>query len=106
MFWLFMRPGASAHGADGAWQFWVFLSVLYFVGVVAGCAAMLWRRRRITAVYNAESWVVERALGQACERLGLSPVRAGNVYLFGVSLEGLGAARGPAPLAGSHSPHR
>jgi hypothetical protein len=92
MFWLFGRPGVSARSPDGGWQFWVFLSVLYFVGVVAGCAAMLWRRRRTTAVYNAESWVVERALSQACEHLGLSPVRSGNVYLFGISLEDLAAA--------------
>jgi hypothetical protein len=105
MFWLFMRPGASAHGAEGGWQFWVFLSALYFVGVVAGCAAMLRRRRRITAVYNAEAWVVERALGQACEHLGLSPVRSGNVYLFGISLEDLAAAGGRPNIAGIQAPH-
>jgi hypothetical protein len=105
MFWLFMRPGASARGPEGGWQFWVFLSALYFVVVVAGCAALLRRRRRITAVYNADARVVERALGQACEHLGLSPVRSGDVYLFGISWEDLAAAGGRANIAGIQAPH-
>jgi hypothetical protein len=104
MFWLLRRHGASVQSADGGWQFWVFLSILYFVVVVAGCAAMLWRRRRITAVYNAESRVVERALGQACDHLGLSPVRSGAVYLFGISLDDL-VAGGRANIAGIQAPH-
>ena len=88
MFWLTGQRGAGPGGADGAWQFWVFLSALYFVVVVAGSAYLLWRQRHLTAVYNVERRAVEQALAQVCERLGLRPVRSGDLFLFGMAPAG------------------
>jgi hypothetical protein len=88
MFWLTGQRGAGPGGADGAWQFWVFLSALYFVVVVAGSAYLLWSQRQLTAVYNVERRAVEQALAQVCERLGLRPVRSGDLFLFGMAPAG------------------
>jgi hypothetical protein len=83
-FWLF-GEGAPRAGGPGGWQFWVFLSALYFAVVVAGCAAVFVRQRRLTSIYNVESAVVERSLAEACAQLGLDPLRSGNLYLFGLA---------------------
>lgn len=88
MFWLFGKGEAPLAGADGVWQFWVFLSVLYFVLILAGAAYFFWRQRRLTAVYCAEVEQVENALAAICERLDLHPVRSGGLFLFGLSLGG------------------
>ncbi len=85
-YWLLGHGGASMAGPDGAWQFWVFLSVLYFLLVVGGAAFLLWRQRTLTAIYNVEAAQVERALTQICAKLGLNPVQSGGLFLFGLSL--------------------
>jgi hypothetical protein len=86
MYWLLGRGDIPAGGADGAWQFWIFLSVLYFLLVVAGAAYLLWRQRHLTEIYNADADQVEAAVTAICERLGLNPVRSGELFLFGLSL--------------------
>lgn len=94
MFWLFGKGEAPLTGADGVWQFWVFLSVLYFVLILVGTAYFFWRQRRLTAVYNAEVEQVENALAEICERLDIHPVRSGGLFLFGLSLGGAPERRG------------
>ena len=97
-FWLF-GEGTPTTSGTGGWQFWVFLSVLYFAVVVAGCAAVFAGQRRLTSVYNVEPAGVGRALAEVCDQLGLDPVRSGNLYLFGLALaapsERPGPRRGP-----------
>jgi hypothetical protein len=83
MYWLLgQQPGPG--GGGGGWQFWVFLSALYFGLVVAGSAFLLWRRRHLTAVYNVDPAVAEDVLAEVCQGLGVRPVRSGNLFLFGI----------------------
>jgi hypothetical protein len=103
MFWLTGQRGAGPGGAEGAWQFWVFLSALYFLVVVAGSAYLLLRQRHLTAVYNVERRAVEQALIQVCERLGLRPERSGDLFLFGMSAPA-GPADSTAKRTGLHEP--
>ncbi len=84
MFWLLSKGDAPLGGADGAWQFWIFLSILYFALVVGGVTFYFWRQRRVTAVYNADPRQIENALVDICERLELRPLRSGGLFLFGL----------------------
>ncbi len=59
-------------------------SSVYFLLVVAGVGYLLWRQRGLTSIYNVEPGVLQRCLLQVFERLHLSPVRSGNLYLFGL----------------------
>jgi hypothetical protein len=86
LYWLLGRGEVPTGQADGAWQFWIFLSILYFVLVVGGAAFLLWRQRQLTAIYNADVEQVEAAVEETCERLHLQPVRSGGLFLFGLSL--------------------
>ena len=104
LYWLLGKGDVSVAGADGAWQFWTFLSILYFVLVVTGVAFYFWRQRQLTAIYNADVTQVEHALAQICERLGLNPVRSGGLFLFGLSL-GLSAGRRGASIEKIQAPH-
>jgi hypothetical protein len=104
VFWLFGRREAADPSGEDLWQFWIFLSVLYFIVVVAGVSYLLWRQRALTSIYNVEPGTVERALAQVCARLGLSPTRSGNLFLFGMAPTGppsLKGASGATP-AGNH----
>ena len=86
LYWLLGRGDVPTGQADGAWQFWIFLSVLYFVLVVGGATFLLWRQRHLTAIYNAEVEQVEAAVEDLCERLHLQVVRSDGLFLFGLSL--------------------
>jgi hypothetical protein len=96
--WLLGEGGASASTADGGWQFWVFLSVLYFGVVVGGATWVLLRRRHLTAIYNVSLAAVEHTLAEVCRHLGVDPVRSGNLFLFNIVV---GPA--PAPRAGDEA---
>ncbi|HWG42008.1 MAG TPA: hypothetical protein VN688_04420 [Gemmataceae bacterium] len=85
MTWLLGRDAPLAT-ADRAWQFWIFLSLLYFALVVGGAALLLWRQRHLTAIYNVEVVQIEQALMQICQGLGLNPVHSGGLFLFGLTL--------------------
>ncbi|HEY7426763.1 MAG TPA: hypothetical protein VH682_21180 [Gemmataceae bacterium] len=104
LYWLLGKGDVPVAGPDGAWQFWTFLSILYFVLVVTGVAFYFWRQRQLTAIYNADAMQVEHALAQICERLGLNPVRSGGLFLFGLSL-GLSAGRRSASIEKIQAPH-
>src|SRR5262249_30036824 len=104
LYWLLGKGDAPIAGADGASQFWTFLSILYFVLVVASVAFYFWRQRQLAAIYNADVTQVEHALAQICERRGLNPVRSGGLFLFGLSL-GLSAGRRGANVEKIQTPH-
>jgi hypothetical protein len=84
MYWLLGQPPGANGGTEGGWQFWVFLSVLYFGLIVGGAAFLLLRRRHVTAIYNVDPAVAEDALAEVCQGLGVQPVRSGNLFLFGI----------------------
>jgi hypothetical protein len=102
--WLLGQAGGEV--GEGLYEFWVFLSALYFVAVVAGAAWLLWRQRHLTAVYNVPRDLLEEALGRACDRLGLNPVRSGNLFLFGPSFAATVGRRRPGPEAVQAPHHR
>lgn len=101
LFWLLGRSSANP---EGAWQFWLFLSLLYFLLVVVGAGTLLWRQRALTSIYNTDRSLVEKCLAQICEQLHLTPVRTGNLFLFGLGAESSALARVPAPGA-VQAPH-
>src|SRR5262249_52299605 len=88
LLWLLGDGPSPAEGAlDGTRQLGLLLAAVYFLVVVAVCAGVFRRRRGATCGYNAEPAVVEAALVEACERLGLAPIRSGELFVFGLSLE-------------------
>jgi hypothetical protein len=103
MAWLLGQSPGSA-GADGEVPVWALLAAVYFALVVGGAALMLRRRRHCTAIYNVEPEVVEEALAETCTHLGLSPVRSGNLLLFGIAVGRAGALRPPLQ-EGIQAPH-
>src|SRR5262249_36319761 len=44
----------------------------YFLLIVSAAAFLLWRRRRLTAIYNVDPTLVETVLGEVFERMQLS----------------------------------
>jgi hypothetical protein len=57
---------------------WTGLWYLYFALIACGSAAALWRRRRLTAVYNSDPATLFNCLGQVLDRLGYAWERAGS----------------------------
>jgi hypothetical protein len=100
--WLLGKGDAPLAGPDGAWQFWIFLSIVYFVLVVAGAVFYLWRQRHLTSIYNTDTTQIDRVLTQICDELGLHPVRSGNMLLFGLSLGLSGERHGGEKIQAPH----
>lgn len=102
-FWLF-GEGYPAEGLDSLRQGWALLAALYFLAVIGGAGMVLWRRRAFTAVYNADPRAVEQALVSSCDQLGLNPIRSGDLYVFGLLLDGWTQPRQPRhpELQGPH----
>jgi hypothetical protein len=84
LFWLLGPQGAAAPD-DGGQRLWLYLAGVYFLAVLAVAAHLLWRARASTSVYNVEPADLETALAVACDRLGLAPVRSGNLLVFGAA---------------------
>jgi hypothetical protein len=95
LFWLYGRGGAAA---DGVPESYALPAALYFLAVLAWAAYLLWRRRELTAVYNADPEAVEKALAEVFDRSGLRPIRSGNLFLFGAAPE-------PEAPTGIQAPH-
>jgi hypothetical protein len=76
--WLEINYGSLRTVHDPRPWIWTGSWYLYFALVAGGCAAALWRRRRITAVYNADPATLSACLGQALDRLGFPWERAGS----------------------------
>lgn len=100
-FWLRGRASLDLAHDDVLFTVRVVLFALYFVAVVAGAAFLLWRRRRLTAIYNVDPLVVETALGQVIERWQLPFVQSGNLLTFepdnGTTRKGLAVPAGETP---------
>jgi hypothetical protein len=76
--WLEINYGSLRAVHDPRPWIWSSLWYLYFALVAGGCAAALWRRRRITAVYNTDSATLSACLGETLDRLGYAWERAGS----------------------------
>jgi hypothetical protein len=93
-FWLRGRRPFALAQEDVLFTVRIVLFVLYFVLVVGGSALLLWRRRRLTSIYNADPAVIETALGETIERWQLAFVQTGNLLTF----EPGTGARGRSPV--------
>jgi hypothetical protein len=104
LYWLLgQRPGAAS-GAGEGWPLWALLSGAYFVVVVAGCALLLARRRRLTAIYNVAPPALQQVLDDVFCGLGLDPMRSGNLFLFGLAAaKGEGTSAPHEPFQGPHN---
>jgi hypothetical protein len=100
-YWLQGQPTASA---DANGPLWIIFAAVYFVLVVGGVAFLLYRRRQLTAIYHCDPAIVFQALADVCQQLNLSPVRSGNLFLFGMNVGRPGEAR-PASVEGIQGPH-
>lgn len=98
MFWLFGH-GNPLGGVFAAPALWLALPAAYFLAVSAGVVYLFSQRRSLTCVYNVEPATVEELLAEACDALGLGPIRSGNVYVFGLPAE----AGPPAAASGGSS---
>jgi hypothetical protein len=87
MFWL-LGDSSDLDGLSSAHILGITLAGLYFLVVVLGSSLMFLRQRRLTSIYNVEPATVGSALDEACEQFGLEPIRSGNLWVFGLSLEG------------------
>lgn len=66
------------------WIFWIALYLGYFALVTTGSAAMLWRRRRVTSLYQIEYEEAAAALARVLARLGLRGFHSANGLVIGV----------------------
>jgi hypothetical protein len=80
--WL-LRRSPALPGLSLEYRVWLGLWVLYFIALLAGSVALLWRRRRLTSVYNVEPAAFDEALARALDRLQLPWWRGGNQVLVG-----------------------
>jgi hypothetical protein len=78
------NPSSSSVTSDSLWRWWLFFMIVYFVVVVGGAALFLWLARNRTAIYNIDRAMLQTALGSVFERLGLRPLRSGDMYYFGM----------------------
>jgi hypothetical protein len=77
------NPANSASATENLWQLGLLMMAAYFAVVVVGAGIFLWRSRTQTSIYNVELEMVQTVLASICVRLGLQPLRSGNMYYFG-----------------------
>lgn len=101
--WLWLGETEASPLGEEYRQVWMVVYLAYVALIVLGAGVLIWRRRRCTAVYNVTSAALELAIERACGILGLSPVRSGNLFLFGMAAGWGGAGRRGAE--GLQAPH-
>ena len=92
------NSSSSTATTESLWRWWLFLTAAYFVLVVLGAAYFLWRSRHLTSIYNVDLDTIQTALGRIFERLGLQPLRTGDMYYFAMTKSVLTEDRAPAAL--------
>jgi hypothetical protein len=95
-FWLLGRDSSGLSNDDLLYTLRLVLFALYFAGMVAAASVLLWKRRRLTAVYNVDPAVIETVLGETFERWRLPFVQTGNVLTFEPESAALSAEKAPA----------
>jgi hypothetical protein len=93
------RAGALTAQSSEWWSFWIMIWTIYFLLVVVGVAVLLWRRRRVTVIYNAEPALIEEALARTLDRLGLEGALVGNRLFIGLHSATEAGKPGPRPEA-------
>ncbi len=98
----------ALRGQSGEWWFfWIFIWALYFVAILGGAAFLLWRRRGVTVVYNAEPPLLEEALARSLDRLGLEGALVANRLYIGFRSDKTDTpapTRSETAAAGSYDP--
>jgi hypothetical protein len=79
------NPSSATATTESLWDWWLFFMAAYFVVVVAGAAYFLWRARNQTSIYNVDLETIQTSLARIFERLGLRPLRSGDMYYFGMT---------------------
>jgi hypothetical protein len=95
---LFGTKPSFSSASEAHWQWWVFFMLVYFTVVVLGAGFFLWLARKNTSIYNIDRESVEAALERIFERLGVRPLRSGNMFYFGRTNIGRAEVRPPKPL--------
>jgi hypothetical protein len=75
------QPGrlGDVMGLTGeSWLIWIAVWLAYFLTVVIGSGWLLWKRRRVTVIYNIDPDTFEELLIRALDRLALEGARMGN----------------------------
>lgn len=70
-------------GWDENWYFWSGLWLFYFAVVLGGASLVLWRRERMTSIYNVEPRVFDNLLAEVLQRLNLPWTRTGGHIAIG-----------------------
>ncbi len=96
------NPSSAASATESLWLCWLILLTTYFAVVVGGSAYLLWRSRNQTSIYNVDLETIEAALARILVRLGLQPLRSGDMYYFGMTRSGRTDEQ-PAKALGSQS---
>lgn len=86
--WLLGDPGPPRPTLDSSLPWWLALSCAYFALVVGWAVWMVWRAAGTTSIYAVSRDSVAAALEEACSELKLSPLRSGNLLVFGKADEG------------------
>ena len=82
-FWL-RSPFRSSEGLSEQWWYLrLGLWALYFAAIFVGSIFLLRGRSRVTSIYNVDQDGLDRALGQALDRLHLDWKRAGHLLFIG-----------------------
>ncbi len=76
------------------WRLWIGVWLGYTVVVIAVSLLLLWRRRRVTCIYNIERTAFREALAESLERLKLDWLRDADLVFITVP-----DARSAAPAA-------
>jgi hypothetical protein len=76
--WLRLHYDALKGTQDHVGMIWRSIWYGYFALILGGSALILYRRRRVTAIYNADFDVVEEAMTRSFERHGLLGTRTND----------------------------
>jgi hypothetical protein len=100
-FWLLGKGAPGLTDDDRLFIVRLALFAVYFVVVVTASAFLLWRKRRVTAIYNVDPVLLEAVLDQVLERSAIPFAQTGNVLLFGTTqrLGGPPQASSGAPVS-------
>jgi LPXTG-motif cell wall-anchored protein len=69
-------------GSD-RWGFWLALWGLYLGLIIGGAAWLLWRRRKVSVIYNVEPGALDAVLAQTLEHLQLGWTRVADRIFIG-----------------------
>ena len=76
--WLRSDSDSALALGENWWFVRLALWALYFGAISAGAMVLLWKRARVTSIYNVDPAAFEEALARTLNQLQVKSVRAGN----------------------------